>query len=67
MSDSDLMTTREVAKMLNRSPSTIRMWLRDGQVPEYARPKKLHPKQRGGYWLRSAVSRWLREAIEGGK
>lgn len=65
--NNDLLKTVDVARMLHFSVAAIHKMKRSKQIPEYALPKKLHPDQRGLYWSKQAIQRWITEIMSGGE
>ncbi|MGZ9899001.1 helix-turn-helix transcriptional regulator [Shewanella gaetbuli] len=51
---SELMTIKDVSKLLNRSPSTIRRWLNE---PNFPQPVKFKERILG--WDKKALTHWL--------
>jgi len=60
----DLLKTCDVARMLHRSEAAIHKMKGANQIPEYALPKKLHASQRGYFWSKRAIQRWIAEMME---
>ena len=59
----DILKTFDVGRMLHRSEAAVLKMRKAGQIPSYALPKKLHPSQRGLYWSKSAILRWISETM----
>ena len=61
--NNDLLKTVDVARMLHFSESAVHQMRQSNQIPKYAMPKKLHPNQRGLYWSKQAIQRWITEIM----
>lgn len=62
---SDLIKVTECARMIRKSRATVHNYIQRGDVfPEYAQPFTLGPHQRGYFFRRSAIERWLQECAE---
>jgi len=59
-----LLKTCDVSRMLHRSEAAIHKMLKLGQVPDYARPKKLHASARGYLWSKPAIQKWINSMQE---
>ena len=59
--DGDIIRTCDVAKMFHRSKSSIHAWIRQGVFPEYCAPYRVHAGQRGYFWSRAALQRFIKE------
>ena len=61
--DNDLLKTIDVARMVHRSEAAIHKMKGSKQIPKYAMPKKLHASQRGYFWSKKAIHRWIAEMM----
>lgn len=58
-SRNNILLTIDVARMLHKSEACINKWRREGVIPGYAMPSKIHPNQRGWNWSKRAVHMWI--------